>query len=145
MTLVHPSSTMLDPLKCPRGCRLASMLLGDNRIVAQGDGCSTACPASCGDRALYILLPLLPSSPFLQGFSFLSAESNSVFIYFLFYYPLFFTQAVGVTILSSSALHPSFLPHFPASFPYRFSTLSRHGKPHLARVLPSCRYHCECL
>ena len=85
------------------------------------------------------------TSSFHQGFSFRSAESNSVFIHFLFSYLLFFTQAVGVTILSSSALHSSFLPHFPASLPYRFLTSSRHGKPHLARVLPSCRSHRECL
>jgi len=76
---------------------------------------------------------------------FLSFQQSRTLFYFLFYYLLFFTQAVGVTILSSSALHSSFLPHFPASLPYRFLTSSRHGKPHLARVLPSRRYHRECL
>ena len=137
--------TCLDQLwECSRGYRLMSMLLGDSPIVARGDG-YPARPTSCGQSSLYTLLSLLPPPPFLQGFSFLSAESNSVFIHFLFSYLLFFTQAVGVTILSSSALHSSFLPHFPASLPYRFLTSSRHGKPHLARVLPPCRSHRECL
>jgi len=58
-------------------------------------------------RALYILLSFTSTSPFLQGFSFLPAESSSVFIHFLFHHLLFFTQAVGVIILLSSALHRS--------------------------------------
>lgn len=69
---------------------------------------------------LYISFLLYFHLPFPQGFSFLSAESNSVLIHFLFHYLLSFTQAVGITILSSSALHRSFC----RTFRYSFSSIS---------------------
>ena len=133
-------------------CR--SVCVGPNRVKAAwrqsdrraGDGRPAA---SCKrGRSLYILpvsFFLYFHFPFPQGFPFISAESNSVFIHFLFHPLLFFTQAVGTTFLLSSALHPSFPPHPTASFLSRFLTLSRHGESHLARVLPPCCYHCECL
>ena len=129
---------------CSRGYRLMSMPLGD-----QPDRCAgRRLPGlACLVWAIELIYPsfFTSTSPVPTGLSFPFSRVELCFHPLSFYYLLFFTQAVGVTILSSSALHTSFLPHFPASLPYRFLTSSRHGKPRLARIFASRRYHCECL
>ena len=84
MTLASCLTRRFGPVwVCSRGYRLMSVLLGDGPIAVCSDGYPPH-PASCGQSGLYTLLSLLPPPSFLQGFLFPSAESNSVFIYFLF-------------------------------------------------------------
>ena len=67
--------------------------------------------------------------------------------FFLNFHLPFFSSAGLLESLSFRAVLS--IVHFCRTFQHlyhiRLSTLCRHGKPHLARVLPSCRYHCECL
>ena len=146
MTSASALSTVFGPMRVyawvPRS--RASALL-DNRRWS--DRCvrrrlRRACSASCGRSSSIYSCPLLPPPPFLQGFlSF--RQSRTLFLSTFFSLPSFLhTGCWSRHPLEqrSSLLISAALSSF---FPYRFLTTSRHGEPHLARVLPSCRYHCE--
>jgi len=145
MPLACILSTVLDLWERGRGDNSRQNRLETARSTSlHSDGYLAAGPPFTCDSALYILPPLLP--PLLSPRAFFPFSRVELCLYPLSFSPPSFLNT------GCWCHHPpeQRSPSFTSTARYSFSSISifhlgRHGKPHLARVLPSCRYHCECL